>query len=110
MATAANKGTGNGGKVTTEDLEADIVKLREDITKLAKQLASTGEHSVNAARRAATEGVDQLRARGEAAIEDMRTTARDLEADVVSSVREKPLTSLAIAAGVGFLLALMTRR
>jgi len=84
--------------------------LRDDISKLAKQFATMGEHSVNTARRAATEGVDQLRARGEAAIEDMRVTARDLEADLVANVRDKPLTSLAIAAGVGFLFALISRR
>jgi ElaB/YqjD/DUF883 family membrane-anchored ribosome-binding protein len=104
------KGAGNERKATTEDLEADIARLREDIAKLAKQFTAAGEHSMNAARRAATEGVDQLRARGEAAIEDFKLGARDLEAEIVANVREKPLTSLAIAAGVGYLFALISRR
>ncbi|TGP29551.1 DUF883 family protein, partial [bacterium M00.F.Ca.ET.228.01.1.1] len=62
------------------------------------------------ARRAAAEGVEQLRAQGEAAFDSLRGNARDLEAQMVASVREKPVTSLAIAAGVGFLFVLLARR
>ncbi|RUZ32270.1 DUF883 family protein, partial [Mesorhizobium sp. M7A.F.Ca.CA.001.04.1.1] len=62
------------------------------------------------ARRAATEGVEQLRAQGEAAFDSLRSNAKDIEAQMMASVREKPVTSLAIAAGVGFLFALIARR
>jgi ElaB/YqjD/DUF883 family membrane-anchored ribosome-binding protein len=102
----------NGEKVlrSTADLDADIRQLREDIAKLAAQLSKTGEHGYGAARRAAAEGVDQLRAQGEAVIEGLRTNALDIEAQLITTVREKPVTSLAIAAGVGFLFALLSRR
>ena len=50
-----------------EDLAAEIEQLKADIAKLTEQLQETGEHSYGAARRAAGEGVDQLRAQGEAA-------------------------------------------
>jgi len=40
----------------------------------------------------------------------MREGMRDMERELSGAVREKPLTALAMAAGVGFLLALMTRR
>jgi len=63
-----------------------------------------------AAKRAAAEGVEQLRAQGEAAFDSLRGNARDLEEQVLANVREKPLTSLAIAAGVGFLFAVLSRR
>jgi ElaB/YqjD/DUF883 family membrane-anchored ribosome-binding protein len=92
------------------DMEADIRQLRADIAKLTEQLATTGEHSYGAARRAAKEGVEQLREQGEAAIEGLRSNAKDIEEQVLATVREKPITSLAVAAGVGFLLALMSRR
>lgn len=97
-------------KATTEDLEADIARLKDDIAQLAKQLAATGEHSVSAAKRAASEGVEQLRVQGEAKLAELRSGAKDLEQQVSDTVREKPITSLAIAAGVGFLFALLTRR
>ncbi|BCG85498.1 MULTISPECIES: DUF883 family protein [unclassified Mesorhizobium] len=108
MATAAGK-TANEAR-TNSDLEADIKQLKADIDKLTKQLAKTGEHGYGTARRAAAEGVEQLRAQGEAAFDSLRGNARDIEAQMVASVREKPVTSLAIAAGVGFLFALLARR
>ncbi len=112
MATAASRSekSENGGRVSTRDLETDIQQLRDDIAKLAKQMTATGEHSYSAARRAATEGADQLRLQGEAALETIRANAKDIEQQVLTTVREKPVTALAVAAGIGFLLALMTRR
>ena len=103
---AAARSTGE----TNADLEADIRQLKADIEKLTRQLAETGEHGYGAARRAASEGVEQLRAQGEAALGTLRGNAQDIEAQVVALVREKPVTSLAIAAGVGFLFALLSRR
>lgn len=100
---------GNGAKATPEDLEAEIARLREDVARLAAQLATTGEHGYAAARRAASEGVEELRARGEAAVETLRSSAGDVERQVVDAVREKPFTALAIAAGVGYLFALLRR-
>ncbi|TRC76852.1 DUF883 domain-containing protein [Mesorhizobium sp. WSM4307] len=108
MATAAGK-TANEARVNS-DLEADIRQLKADIDKLTKQLAKTGEHGYGTARRAATEGVEQLRAQGEAAFDSLRGSAKDIEAQLLANVREKPVTSLAIAAGVGFLFALLARR
>ncbi|TGS70430.1 DUF883 domain-containing protein [Mesorhizobium sp. M3A.F.Ca.ET.201.01.1.1] len=108
MATAAGRTSSDAP--SNADLEADIRQLRAHIEELTRQLAKTGEHGYGAARRAAAEGVEQLRAQGEAAFESVRGSAQDLEAQIVASVREKPVTSLAIAAGVGFLFALLSRR
>jgi ElaB/YqjD/DUF883 family membrane-anchored ribosome-binding protein len=108
MAAAAGK-TANEARANS-DLEADIRQLKADIDKLTKQLAKTGEHGYGTARRAAAESVEQLRAQGEAAFDSLRGNARDIEAQMVASVREKPVTSLVIAAGVGFLFALLARR
>ena len=108
MAAAAGK-QGNGTK-TAPDLEADIKQLKADIEALTKQLALTGEHGYGAARRAATQGAEQLKVQGDAALDSISATARDLEDQLMQTVREKPVTSLAIAAGVGFLVALLARR
>lgn len=98
------------GSRTPEDLAAEIEQLKADISKLTEQLRTTGEHSFGAARRAAAEGVDQLWAQGEAAYEGLKANATDVERQLADSVREKPFTALAIAAGVGFLFALLSRR
>lgn len=109
MATASTGKAGNGSK-SVPDLEADIQKLREDIQKLAEQISRISEHGYGTARRAAAEGVEQLKVQGEAAMESLRTNAKDIEAQMIASVREKPVTSLALAAGAGFLFALLARR
>ena len=118
MATAAGRTTRpgsipddlQGSGVDTSVLEADIRQLRADIEKLTKQMAATGQHGYGTAKRAAAEGVEQLRAQGEAAFDSLRSNARDIEDQLVAHVREKPVTSLAIAAGVGYLFALLSRR
>jgi len=109
MATSSPK-SAKDSEQAAEDLAADIELLKADIAKLARQLQETGEHSYGAARRAAGEGVDQLRAQGEVALESLRSSANDLERQITDTVREKPVTALAIAAGVGFLFALLARR
>ncbi|MBL8584929.1 MAG: DUF883 domain-containing protein [Rhizobiaceae bacterium] len=109
MATAKTDDVEKVAKTTT-DLEADIQRLREDLSTLTKQLAAMGGHSYGTAKRAAAEGVEQLRAQGEATIQNLKSNARDLEDQISASVREKPVTSLAIAAGVGFIFALLARR
>ncbi|WP_315924905.1 hypothetical protein [Mesorhizobium sp. SP-1A] len=95
---------------TASELEADIRQLRDDIEKLTRQLAATGQQGYGTAKRAAAEGVEQLRVQGEAAMESLRGNAKELEEQLLATVREKPVTSLAIAAGIGYLFALLSRR
>lgn len=105
---ASARATKNGSN--PQDLEAEIARLREDVARLTDQLARTGEHSYSTARRAATAGAEELRVRGQAAAEAIRSNASDVEQQVVDAVREKPITALAIAAAIGCLLGLMSRR
>jgi ElaB/YqjD/DUF883 family membrane-anchored ribosome-binding protein len=113
MAAAAgnpNVGQGANTNKTVSDLEANVRQLREDISKLTEQLAKTGQHGYGAAKRAAADGVDHLKAQGEAALGTLRTQAHEFEDELTARVKEKPLTSLAIAAGIGYLLAVLSRR
>lgn len=111
MATSASrKPDTDGTKDAAQDIAADIARLREDIARLANEVSGLGRQSVNTAKRAAAEGAEQLRAQGEAKMAELRANARDIEDQLADTVREKPITSLAIAAGVGFILALLTRR
>jgi ElaB/YqjD/DUF883 family membrane-anchored ribosome-binding protein len=101
---------GAGVERSVSDLESDLKQLREDIAKLTEQLAKAGQHSYGAARRAASEGLDHLKTQGEAAVEGLRDKSRDIEDQVAARVREKPITALAIAAGIGYFMALISRR
>jgi ElaB/YqjD/DUF883 family membrane-anchored ribosome-binding protein len=95
---------------TASEMEAQIEILKQEIAKLTAQLQSSSERSMGAMKAMAQEGMTQARARGEAAMQGIRSEAGDIEGEIVARVREKPVTSLAIAAGVGFLFALLSRR
>ena len=118
MATAPTaKPAKDDAKAVPPELEAELAQLREDVARLTEQLSRTGEQlgrtggqTLATARRAASEGAEQLRAKGEEAVDALKSNAGDLERQVTDAVREKPLTSLAIAAGVGFFFALLSRR
>lgn len=110
MATStAGTGKSSNGSSAAE-LEAQIEILRAEVAKLSEQLESSGEVSVRAMKKAAAAGADQLKSRGEAAYDGLRANARDIEDQLYATVREKPATSLAVAAAIGFLLAVMARR
>lgn len=114
MATTSASRTGKpddiDAKDSARDMAADIARLRDDMAKLASDIAALGQRSVKTARRAATERAEEMRAQGEITMEEWRASAKDMEQQLADTVREKPITALAIAAGVGFLAALLTRR
>lgn len=99
----------NGEMASIQQLEADIRKLREDVAALTRHLKETGGETYKSARKAAAEQAESVRAQGEAALEGLRDNAHDVEEQVADAVRRRPITSLAIAAVVGYLLALPRR-
>lgn len=101
MATTGAKGSkdDDAAQAEAQTMNADIQQLREDIARLTEHLRQTGNRSMSRARQAAQEGADQFRG-----------SAEEVQHDLTEAVREKPLTALALAAGVGFLFAMMTRR
>jgi len=97
-------------QAAASEMEAQIETLKAEIAKLRKQVTSSGERSYSALKSIAEEGVQQVRSQGESAMRNLKDNADDIEAQLVAAVREKPVTSLAVAAGVGFLFALIARR
>ncbi len=110
MATTKSGAAKTEASADGRPIEDDIAELRAEIAALARQISALGEKSASTARRAAAEGVEQLRAQGEAKLSELRDSAADMEARITQTVHEKPVTSLAIAAGIGFLFALIARR
>jgi ElaB/YqjD/DUF883 family membrane-anchored ribosome-binding protein len=95
---------------TNPDLQAQITALKDDIANIAATLARIGKSSAEDAKRSAAESYESARVRGEETFDDLRLQARELEEQLTETVRENPLTTIAVAAGVGFLLALIARR
>ncbi len=108
MAAQAAKTTNTTDDVT--ELKAEIARLRKEISDLAKHVSEVGDLSAKAARKAATSKAEELKAKGEETYDELRATALGYEKQLTDAVHEKPLTSLAMAAGVGYFLALLSRR
>jgi ElaB/YqjD/DUF883 family membrane-anchored ribosome-binding protein len=100
----------NASSPAQSEFEAQIAILREEIAHLREEMAKAGDRSYDAARKAAAAGVEELKHRGEAVIEDLRNRSRHMEEQIAETVREKPFTALATAAAIGFFFALLARR
>jgi ElaB/YqjD/DUF883 family membrane-anchored ribosome-binding protein len=100
---------GNGAHTALE-LEEQVEALKAEIAALTKSLGSLGSGKLDEYRA----GIDRLAAEAVdaslKAVDYARSEATSLEQSFERQVREHPLQAIGIAAGIGFLFALMTRR
>ncbi|MBB3453187.1 ElaB/YqjD/DUF883 family membrane-anchored ribosome-binding protein [Rhizobium sp. BK313] len=75
-------------ETAVEDLAVQIAALREDLTKLSRSMAAVGQGAKSVVTEEAQEITEQLRDR----------------------VRQEPIFMIAAAAGIGYLLGLLSRR
>jgi ElaB/YqjD/DUF883 family membrane-anchored ribosome-binding protein len=92
---SAPEETGTGER---NDLRKAIASLKADMASLRDDLKRTGEHAAGRARAEARTAKDALEAR-------MQATANSMEQQVL----ERPLTSVALAFGVGLLVGKLWR-
>ncbi len=93
-----NKASTTAG-ATSGDVQADLEALRRDIASLTQTVASFGSGKIRQAGETSQQYMDNARER-----------FMNAEEDIEAYVRAKPLQSLAMAAGVGYVLALLSRR
>lgn len=102
---AATKTT-NGMKsqnVTVDDLSDQISVLKNDIAALTNTLGAYGKAKTSDATKSAKHTVDELATAG-------RAKALETQEQAEEFIRTQPATALGIAAGVGFLVGLVTAR
>ncbi|QKV19035.1 DUF883 family protein [Oricola thermophila] len=111
-ATTATKSarTSKNGRAGEVELAREVEGLREDLAALTERFSSVSDLGLRTARDFTREKGDEAFRRGEAAYEEISAHASELERKAANSIREHPLQALGIAAGVGFLAALLTRR
>ncbi|MCL7998385.1 DNA gyrase subunit B [Brucella sp. 21LCYQ03] len=95
---------------TTDDLQSQVEQLKEDIAAIAATLTNLGSQTVRDAKRTAKETYKSAYIHGEDAVDDLKNKAQDIEAQLTETVRARPIASLATAVGVGYLLAMLSRR
>lgn len=86
-------------EATVEDLKAQIEKLQADMSELVTVIGGIGKG-------AAAKGETTLRRKAEEA----GAAAGEFEAAAASYVRDRPMQSMLLAAGLGLVVGLLSRR
>jgi ElaB/YqjD/DUF883 family membrane-anchored ribosome-binding protein len=91
---------------TDKELDAvrkDLKALRSDLSGLMNSLKDTGVRRASDARNAASEQIDRT-------VDQLREHGRNTTESLGREIQERPLASLAIAFGVGFLASKLVDR
>ncbi|HTN64143.1 MAG TPA: DNA gyrase subunit B [Devosia sp.] len=91
-------------------LEDQIAALQNDLKSIAATLAKLGNDKVSEARDIASNEARNLQRQGQNVLDDVQDQAGAFEQQLKDTIREKPLTAVASAIGIGFVLALLSRR
>lgn len=92
-----------------DDLSAQVHQLQSDLKSIASTLAGLAEDKVNDAQKVAKREVKNLAHSGQSAIEDVQDEFGQMEKQIKDAIREKPLTAVAGAIALGFVLAVISR-
>lgn len=93
-----------------QQLEDQIAQLQADLKGIAATLARLSGDKVNEVKDVAKSEMRHLQRQGQNVIDDVQDQAGELEKQLKDTIREKPLTAIASAVGIGFILALLSRR
>jgi ElaB/YqjD/DUF883 family membrane-anchored ribosome-binding protein len=105
---------------TFERLQKDVGSVRRDIAALAEQITDTISH-LGGARRQARQGYKQAQANVNAAMDDAserggawldaaQDTASSLEEALEDVIAQRPLATVGLALGLGFLIGVTWRK
>src|SRR6185312_6917393 len=103
-------GSHTRGARSPESLEDQVAKLQDDIKAIGTTLAKLSDEKVSEARSSARAQYKSLVKSGRHVVDDLSDQVNAYEGQMVEAIREKPLTAVAGAIGVGFLIALLSRR
>jgi len=93
-----------------ESLEDQVSKLQDDIKAIGASLAKLSDSKVSEARSAAKTQYKSLVKSGQHVVDDLGDQVNAYESQITDAIRERPLTAITGAIGVGFLIALLSRR
>lgn len=94
----------------TEELQAQIAQLKEDIAAIAATLTNMGADKIHQVKQDASDAYTNVYDQGEDVLNSLKSSACSVEQQVTDYVQERPVTSLALAAAFGYLVAALTRR
>lgn len=106
----ARSGSATRSRARSEpELEDQLEKLQDDVRAIARSLTRMGEDKVKDAQRFAKGEYKNLMHQGQSVLGDVGDEFEAVEKQVKDTIRARPLTAMASAIGIGFLLAVLTR-
>lgn len=99
----------SNSKTREAQLEEQVAQLQDDIKAIAATLARLSNEKVSEVRGAAKTEVRNLQRQGQHVVDEVQDQASAMEKQLKDTIREKPLTAVASAVGIGFILALLSR-
>jgi len=108
-------------KATYERLESDVARVKDDIGALADQITDALNAIAGNARKQARQGYKQARANVDSVVDDVsergaammgaaQEAASSLEETLEDVITERPLATVGLALGLGFLIGITWRR
>jgi len=108
-------------KATYERLEKDVTAVKNDIAALANQITDVLNSFAGTAKKQARKGYSQARAGAESAMDDMtergsammdaaQGAASSIEETLEEAITQRPLATIGLALGLGFLIGAAWRR
>ncbi|HZG29631.1 Membrane-anchored ribosome-binding protein, inhibits growth in stationary phase, ElaB/YqjD/DUF883 family [Ensifer adhaerens] len=112
MATATSilKDASKEARANAGDLEARVEQLTIQLSELAKSVSGYGGNTLDTLTQEARRMKDDVADRSVAIASAAKDTVIAAEGDLEQRIREHPLTAIGIAAGLGFLAAILTKR
>jgi ElaB/YqjD/DUF883 family membrane-anchored ribosome-binding protein len=110
----AGREAGQAASAGARDIQADLVGLRDDVARLTHQIAAIFAAKGTASWQRAKSDLDGVISdageKGREAIGAVREVGDNLVDAVDKSLKQRPYTALALAAGLGFLFGAIWRR
>lgn len=97
------------GAARGRELEDQIEQLQVDLKAIAGTLAGLAGDKVSEARGIAEKEARHLARTGQHAVDEVQDEFSQMERRLKDTIREKPLTAVAGAMALGFILAVVTR-
>ncbi|MGV8937258.1 MAG: DUF883 family protein [Allorhizobium sp.] len=98
------------GEDSTAEIQMQLEQLSKDVAALTQAIADFGNMKVQSATERATRLSNEVMDASTEALYAAKNGIVSAEKDLETQIRNKPLQSVGIAAGVGFLAALLMRR
>ena len=108
-------------KATYERLEKDVIAVKNDIAALTEQITDALNSFAGSATKQARRGYKQARANAEQAVGEMsergsammdaaQDAATSIEETLEDAITQRPLATVGLAIGLGFLIGVTWRR